>query len=603
MRLFPTRFLLLLPLLPSLVAAVNFTHCLDNFRNDPNATGGVDSRGNPTSPAQAVGLTYETCMNTCGSGSEIFYWREFTLYFSTWLLPWLALISQLPFGSENYKDDLLSVIMSIGSPALACYSLVLTALNARLVYRKANDSRSKHKSDVANALIYLQQVPIELTKDEKLLSMIPVSDRWIRVIGDRLSRRSISSISTATFVGWVFITYLFTLVDSFFSLYIAVGSSPGGQANVTAWLWLLCLVVGWTWVPAFTSRDLKRAVGRANRRALEEADDEPQDYNHTKEEPLTRLLRRKSTQKGSQGTAVDDPPEEHGGTGDSSSPDPNGIVKSIHRRSQGQQDKHSHDRRPIDLERDNIFHPIESHILNRDEHRLAATFNYSRVMRYLTLVDDVLKALDKRALEKDERKRPIFEVSASESAKEPALPPGALKSMFIASIHAIILQSGLAVAASIIQVFTPTIGLGCLSARHIFFGGMSILILFFTIVSTILAHISKVHSERRQTTTNSFLAFAAIALRRVCVLLAFVNATVLIITYCLEFSGVFDTCYCNASVLGRGKNSYVVFIFDGWIGTMRNARIAATIITLASVLPFMTSLWYMSSFPTEIDDL
>lgn len=33
--------------------------------------------------------------------------------------------------------------------------------------------------------------------------------------------------------------------------------------------------------------------------------------------------------------------------------------------------------------------------LNRDERRLAATFNYSRVMRYLALVDDVLRALDK----------------------------------------------------------------------------------------------------------------------------------------------------------------------------------------------------------------
>src|SRR5579872_5514237 len=175
--------------------------------------------------------------------------------------------------------------MSIGSPALASYSLVLTALNARLVYQKTKNSRSKHKGDVANALMYLQQVPIELTKDEHLLNMVPLSDHWIRTIGDRLSRRSISSISTATFVGWVSITYLFTLVDSFASLEIGHGPPSEGQVTVTLWLWLLCLVVGWTWVPAFTSRELKKAVGRANRRALEEAHEEPHECNPTKEEP------------------------------------------------------------------------------------------------------------------------------------------------------------------------------------------------------------------------------------------------------------------------------------------------------------------------------
>jgi hypothetical protein len=40
--------------------------------------------------------------------------------------------------------------------------------------------------------------------------------------------------------------------------------------------------------------------------------------------------------------------------------------------------------------------------LNRDELRLAATFNYSRIMRYFVLVDDVLRALDKLAREKEE---------------------------------------------------------------------------------------------------------------------------------------------------------------------------------------------------------
>jgi hypothetical protein len=104
----PTRILFLLLCFFSLVGAVNFTECLEKFRNDPNATGGVDSQGHPTSPAEAVGLTYKTCTARCGTGSETFNWRTFAQLFSSWLLPWLALISQLPFGSGNYADDFVS---------------------------------------------------------------------------------------------------------------------------------------------------------------------------------------------------------------------------------------------------------------------------------------------------------------------------------------------------------------------------------------------------------------------------------------------------------------------------------------------------------------
>ena len=104
----PAHILLVVLLFSSLAVAANFTHCLESFKNDPNATGGVDALGLPTSPAQAVGLTYKTCTERCGSGAESFNWREFAQLFSAWLLPWLALVSQLPFGSGNYLDDFIS---------------------------------------------------------------------------------------------------------------------------------------------------------------------------------------------------------------------------------------------------------------------------------------------------------------------------------------------------------------------------------------------------------------------------------------------------------------------------------------------------------------
>ena len=105
----PARNLLLLLSSVSLVTATtNFTQCLEIFKTNPNATGGVDFNGRDVSAADAVGLKYETCKQLCGATVEILSWREFVLLFSSWQLPWLALASHLPTGSENHIDNFAS---------------------------------------------------------------------------------------------------------------------------------------------------------------------------------------------------------------------------------------------------------------------------------------------------------------------------------------------------------------------------------------------------------------------------------------------------------------------------------------------------------------
>ena len=104
----PRIILLLLSFTSLVTAAANFTQCLEIFKANPNATGGVDAHGGDVSAAQAVGLKYETCTQLCGGTAESFNWTEFAQLFNSWLLPWFALVSQLPFGSGNYTDDFLS---------------------------------------------------------------------------------------------------------------------------------------------------------------------------------------------------------------------------------------------------------------------------------------------------------------------------------------------------------------------------------------------------------------------------------------------------------------------------------------------------------------
>ena len=189
-------------------------------------------------------------------------------------------------------------------------------------------------------------------------------------------------------------------------------------------------------------------------------------------------------------------------------------------------------------------------------------------------------------------------------------PPGALISMFNASIFALVLQCGTTVAAAIIIVFTPRIGLGCRSLGYIIYGGTSILILFLTIISTLFARISETRFGPSTTfSIKGFTAFTAITLRRISLILAFLNATGLIILSCSQVSGILENCYCNASVLGHGVDSYFIISYEGWdstskrASTMRTARIVATVLAGATMAIYMFFLWLMSALPAEIDYL
>ena len=70
------------------VNTVNLVQCGANLANEPG-------QSNPPS------MTYTECVETCGGGAGDFQWTMFSQSFGSWLLPWLALIFQLPFGATS----------------------------------------------------------------------------------------------------------------------------------------------------------------------------------------------------------------------------------------------------------------------------------------------------------------------------------------------------------------------------------------------------------------------------------------------------------------------------------------------------------------------
>jgi len=304
------------------------------------------------------------------------------------------------------------VAISLGSPALAAYSLALTSLNTRFVYRRAQRIKHESRGAVARALVSLQQIPLELTRDEPLLAFIPVKEQWRQEVADRLNRRYVWPIAIGSSVTWVVIAFIFTLVDSFVDLDVSSDGGAEGHAVGTLWLWLACLVIGWIWVPTFTRGESSSAACHtrhtaANRAAKRINQTAAKAYNSAKTKiserlpepnPLPDPTHSQSTVS-LQSSAETQDDHTHNGVSENPTANHSAITFSrsttLHSTTPQTSIYPNPERLLIDVS-------DELGALNRDELPLAATFNYSRIMRYLVLVDDVLRALENLTREDDE---------------------------------------------------------------------------------------------------------------------------------------------------------------------------------------------------------
>ena len=339
------------------------------------------------------------------------------------------------------------VIMSVGSPALAAYSLILTALNARSAHRRVNRIKCKNKTDVARALISLQQMSLELTKDPVFLASIPTDNRWEQEIISRLNRRNAWSLAAASSAAWVITAFLFTLTDSFLALKIPSNSFDGlpaskssGHGIGTLWLWLLCLVIGWTRVPTFTCGELMSALRHANQKAakrvakrirlVRQRTSQARNPTNTKvtDEPLELNVLRGSGELTAEVVEEEEKVKERSvhevgrhaeqETDQKAGSLPNTIMGSSRPVSEGQRNRghlddsesqNSISRAQSARETDDWIQPAvgelliskDSSSLNRDESRCAVTFNYARAIRYLALVEDVSRMFDKHFQDND----------------------------------------------------------------------------------------------------------------------------------------------------------------------------------------------------------
>ncbi|KAG6901643.1 hypothetical protein C0995_009642 [Termitomyces sp. Mi166 len=159
------------------------------------------------------------------------------------------------------------MLLTVGSPTLAAYSLVLTVLNGRWIARRFSSYKFPNIRQAVRILSSLQQSPLQINAQNSLLAsliVLPHNDEWWRELVIWLDYTHTWSISAVTSIAWVIIAYIFTVIDSFTGD-ITTSVNANGEGVGSLWIWLLPIVIGWLQIsPKCDANRLFQAMRRAN---------------------------------------------------------------------------------------------------------------------------------------------------------------------------------------------------------------------------------------------------------------------------------------------------------------------------------------------------
>ncbi|KAJ7198831.1 hypothetical protein GGX14DRAFT_373797 [Mycena pura] len=522
---------------PAVSATVNFSNCLQEVRSGVwGTTGGLDNFGHPIiNVSEATAISYDLCVKACGSGPEAFNWNIFSQQFTAWLLPYLALVSQLPFGAKTRLDNLVSMLLTVGSPTLAAYSLSLTVLNGHWIAQRFSHLNYPNVKNAVKILSSLQQSALRVDTDNTLLAsliILPENDEWWEELAVWLNYVHTWSISAVASILWVILAYFFTVVDSFTGNVVTYSTlNANGQAVGSVFLWLVPIVVAWLQIsPKCDHTRVHQAIRRANQVA----------YVATPDGAPT-------------------------------------LASNVC------------SKRAISIQK-------ASGAIHCDEQCTAPIFNYARFLPWTLAVEDVYRAF-REASYKSEGEQPVdssatWERGDRNSRVRPgnrrgSLPqvaayvmpvvkplafelldthrrsrwgPDIVSRFLLASLLAVGLTWGTVGAAIVVSYFTPTEGIGCRTGAYILYGIISTVVWVMLATSSILAHYSRFtvtfNGRYLHTKSTRTAGIISIILRRTGKCLAALNSIWIVLACLLQFSSFLDRCFCNSSVFSLGKHAY-----------------------------------------------
>ncbi|KAF9233609.1 hypothetical protein BU15DRAFT_53671 [Melanogaster broomeanus] len=486
----------------------------------------------------------DACVAWCGKGQEPFDWSLFSQQFAAWLLPYLALVSQLPFGARSMLDNFLSALLTVGSPTLAGYSLILNLLDARWLndrFRRTHYPTRSLRNTVVRVLGSLQQVPLRVHPGDaaffESLIILPENDKWWSTFYESLHHTHTWSIASATSIIWVVVAYLLTVADSLSNVADHINAS--GQGTGSVWLWLLPVVVGWlVLAPTCDYALINHAYNRAN-------------------ECIVIAGTPRNPTKPSPGLEVDPKGDDLSSPDEARTPPVFYYSRAL---------SWSHTVYIISLFYDTAWSRAQ-------ENRPVNT-----EFLWKTVDNDDVHADNRRG----SREQVVGYCRPRQDLDKIRWAPGVFSRMILASLVALATQWGTTGAAVITEWFTPTTTLGCRSLAYLIYGAVATVAWFLFVLSSLLAYYARPEFGSRRYKQPAL--FISHFLRWVGVSLAAVNAVGIVTVSVFQYANVFDRCYCNSNALTKGWNAVEIIIplpadiseaFSGWVGGFALASLSS----------------------------
>ncbi|KAJ7608726.1 hypothetical protein FB45DRAFT_945782 [Roridomyces roridus] len=512
---------------------------------------------NISSQSDVWGITAPVCYETCGN-NVIKQSVDFTtsaVIMTTWLLPWLALIAQLPFEAKGWMN-LLSGCLAVGSPVLATYSLALTAFNRWFTFRKFRHLKERalkstrqntygyiqdRLDQAAFILVEVQQCPMRANQREgELASLLIINDRdrknfWKIAQKDLKNTRRGFTYAFLAQVLMAALAYLFSFIGA---VHDSLGSPEVGFqfASSTLWTWMFPVVYGYVQVG---SQDQAGCIKEAlTDNKVIPARDRDDFVHQTALCPDADLYLRL--------------PKPQGSTSQLSA-DTQLAVEKDHNPSHSQ---------PVPAPTWWGFD------IRGDERREGPIFNYARIFTWSAFTKHVHNGFES-ALSKFQRNAPIPltpEDAAAICDLEPQQDLVAFegrKNISATTIHHILgaafiglfLQWGTAGAAIFVAYLTTPVGLGCRSGSYLLYSVAATVSWILLVLAHLASHtyMHRLEQDPSKPVSSTLGAFAVL-LRLSGKGLAICNAGWIIASTVLEDIGAFQNCWCQTNGLSMEKH-------------------------------------------------
>lgn len=438
----------------------------------------------------------------------------------------VALVEQL-FWRIEWLDDVISFLVTIGSPALAGYSLQITHLNKCWITKaffRVEHPNSQHMSTVLSSF---HHVPIRITSRPPLLRALTAphnNEFWSHLaVANKTRQWSVPLI----------ISYVLVIVSVILSIIDSVSSRPGdiGYSIAAIWTFLLPLIIGWLNVGCEPEPShLRTSLVTANENAWVATGQSDQntrgpfaiEFAEAEDVGLARKDQLKPVPVFNYSRAFICPlnAEKILQLMKEKIPiaNPMGSEVSVWVEGEG----------------------VEDGI--RDGNRIAEVTGYC--MRVFQRSSKVRPS--------ESSSRTFLPVSNPRLAQNSSRwPPGIWKRVAIATVLALGLQWGTVGAAVMIHYIAPPAGLGCRALSFLLYGAAGTLSFSLFLASSILAHMSRP---------------GATICRRLGKCVAIISAMGILLVCFFQITGVFNNCFCSSITFDKGRHPVVVLTINYVVG-------------------------------------